>query len=342
MSQDSMNKDRYAVWFDPHVGFVSKTDEKEKTKEVLSEIVMALRSYSPSTILKNGSPINIMDVGSGTGVLTAALSEDGYAVNPEGSKSYALDMLPEHVKLTHNALQTVSRKFESHQSNVIAANVGHNSEPLHLDVGAHDGFDIILASHVAYYPDEQNNLSAFTNQILRSLSNHGLAIFVHDSNNSDIVPLKEQYGELVESETPKNIQAEFSHRGQKTMSFQFASTMSFPKISDEDWERLKQAENYSLDHNPYPNQELLSARALAEFIVHKPLEDMEEGKRSDYIDELKRLVEDKNYELQYNNTVQVAVSPKASMLTKRGIERAVMEVAKQHIAMPNVPNFAVA
>jgi SAM-dependent methyltransferase len=325
--------DRYPIWFSDK-GFTGHTEEKKMTNRVLAELVSRLGVYAPEVLrneAKPSLPLLVLDIGCGTGVVTKSLADSIHKTLDDHDKRnqslhaevLAVDVFNDHVGLTrgrfHRMDDIETKQQDFAETHAPASVLGSDKKKA----------AIALASHVAYYPEEKGKLSQFVNNVLSSLQMNGIAIFIHDSKESDVNPLKDKYGLVQEYLTTEKLAKHLHTAGVSTQTLKFNAALHFPRISDDEWERLAQAENYSATMNPYgDNEKLLTARALAEFVIHRRLEDMEMPQRKEYLSDLKTMLEQKNYDLNYCNEVQVCLPPGHARTMPKKLAHAMRETVK--------------
>ncbi|MBY0406541.1 MAG: class I SAM-dependent methyltransferase [Rickettsiales bacterium] len=322
--------DRYTIWFSDK-GFTGHTEEKKETNRVLAELVDKLGVYAPE-VLRNEADLTrppvIMDIGSGTGVVTKSLADSVHATldaTAHGNQSrhaqvLAVDVFSDHVGLTrgrfHRLDDIEAKQQDFSKEDAPAAALGSGKKAA-----------IALASHVAYYPKD---LGSFVNNIMKSLQKNGAAIFIHDSHESDANALKDKYSQVQEYLTTDKLAQTLRTSGIQTQALKFNAALHFPKITQQDWDRMAEAENYSATTNPYgSNEKLLTARALAEFVIHRRLEDMEMPERKEYLTDLKTMLEKKNYDLNYCNVVHVCLPPGHDRAMPKKLAYAMRETAQK-------------
>ena len=292
MSENTALESRYPLWFGQEFGFVGSTDEKgaitESVNAVLGELTK--KSAAERPVLKDDGNLKLADLGCAAGVLGKMVGD--IACEKTGRKIDYLGVdvnenmdAPVRANVTGTAFNQAN--FQSGSAEKLA-----EFRP-----------DIILASHIYYYPDNavhnpkvnstspNSPLHKSLIDTVGSMKKDSLALIAHESA-SDFDPIKRKYGAHTEADTAERLERMLRPSvSSAANALSFKTHIYFPDLSDAQWERMKQAENYDVNTNPYGDEKkLLNARILAEFMIHKPLENMPEADRNQYVDDLKAIV----------------------------------------------------
>jgi hypothetical protein len=281
---------RYPLWFDNKIGFVGSSNEKVATSDTINALLQKISSKDSATrpVLQcKGDTLTLADLGCAAGVLGKMV---GKSLHEQFGK-----------KIEYTGID-VNENMKNVVEQVVTGDAFQSVHFLHgsAEQLTHCKPDILLASHIYYYPDNEipkpgtqphTPLDKALRDSLLHLKHDGLALIVHESK-SDVDPIKRKFAVHVEGDTTDRLKKMIVPAETVGASIiEFDSHIYFPELSDEQWNKLKCADYYDTQTNPYGDDKaLLNARILAEFFIHKPLENMEVNERLEYLDELKKIV----------------------------------------------------
>lgn len=199
--------------------------------------------------------------------------------------------------------------------------------------------DVALVSHLVYGVS-QSQVEHAISGIEQALSPDGVAVFAHVANTpGSLQNFHDTYGESYTEgtqgadkihDTPEEIGQYCNAHGLKTYSLSYHSQTAFPRLTEEDWEAIKDPDNFAQLERKYDGTMENALRKLA-FVVQKaPRVMAEEGTWAEYIDAVKAVVQanetpDHNGYLDNEIVVQFVPSREASRAAADRLETAVAD-----------------
>ncbi len=168
--------------------------------------------------------------------------------------------------------------------------------------------DLVFVSHVAYYLKNAKNCRVFAENMLQLLNSNGLAIFLHEDST--------HYYRSTYNSTYTNMNAPqmlrdsaSSEKLKERVAFfeiPFTSMLTFSKMTEQEWEALKNPalyKNYS--HLPGFVENLNKLAFIAQCDLRRIFD---EGKLGLFVDEMKKKLVNNNYCFELTTSMQILAS----------------------------------
>ncbi len=299
---------RTSGWF---AEFVQRTDEKEVTAGALAEFLMNLRRTNLVPQFFFGKPPSVLDVGTGTGHLSAQIKAVIEEMNGEGVDYNGIEYDPRFAAQTQRKIR----------GGVVMPGDGFASAENVLDsLQMGDKPDMIVGSHsFMYSPD----LAKSVENIRDLMKPSSIAIFVNLSPDADTVTVTKGFAQDMGAETDAIMVRNFRILQMPTQTIKFRARMYFPEVSEELWQELREAKPYDDKNNPHAaHKDGLVVRKMVEFVLQRPLEALGQDDRNAYLGGIQKKLRVQGNALYLDNIVEVAVSPNSDKQTKRAVELA--------------------
>lgn len=351
MENDALKK-RYKTWYQAYKNAIKANPQNA----VYDDLFAAIDKKFPNAFRGKQAP-QCIDFGCGAGE-TSALLEDficqirGDITQKERPEllatgaipwMYGVDQRLDHLDEAQKRLNYGVVK----PGNIFKQGLGLKPEEQKL-FPLPESNPFVIASHVAYYDGAgkskkpSKKLTYFLNNVQGAMGPQSIAFFTHitspDASPDPLDKFKKKYANIIESYAPKRLEKLLDTREIASFPIEIKAALTFPRLSDEDWDTLKKAEPYQGENPPYPAESnLLEARNILEFLIHTGLEDMPETDRVHYLDEWKALLEQSDYRIPRYSEIRLVLSNKAPEKFKT----AVGEIAES-VKEPSVTALAVA
>ncbi len=282
-----LKSERYSNWFNE---FLRRTDEKLR----LEKIFERLFSNDTTSYMRNGKSCKLFDVGFGDGTLTVKVAKWVEATVSDVTYD-GIELEGKYVEHTSDILHDIDIKHNLKQGSFL------NNEDLS---SFPDDYDIIIASHVAYYA---KNVSDFVLSLISKIDQAGTLVFFHQSELSSVTVMRNKYSLDTTSSPTLEIRNILESKGYKVLDILYPSYIDFGSaglelVTLDDLLKVYREEGRDTMHVKFNN--LMN---LVEFVFHAPLEWLEKnGKLEEAIEMLKRTLVSQNSYLTFWDGLQIA------------------------------------
>jgi SAM-dependent methyltransferase len=304
--------------------------QKHNTQHIVEALARALGSEG--VVFTREKTIDVLDVGCGPGLYAKMFLTSIGKAYPGKIHYHGVDINPAFVEAAKKAVVSLPNVS---QANVVLANAFNGDTLLRDGQKA----NLAQASHIAYYAsddsdkeeDTKRKIENFVSAMMRSVTNDGIALYVHSSKDSDVHgKVARRFGSHM-WDAPDRIAAAAKAMDKEAVSLSVESKLYFPMLDGSSYERLKHVNIYR--HEPNNSKEIRWLKLLA-FVLHSDLVALGERKLGDCIDYTRELLstnrDAKGSYLMVRGDMQVVVNDPS--LIQR-VEKAVARVKGQ---MPEI------
>lgn len=299
--------------------FVKGTHQKRDTALVMGVFAKKLREKQVSLFKQQF--VKVADLGcanSATGI--QYLTSMNY---PPGFHYFGIDTNRTFIKEAEAMLlaEPLIKKHTLIHGNALGGNLKEKKEL------ASELFDFIFISHTAYYLTDELACRAFLVDIMKLLSECGIAIFLHENSTCYFRSTynRNQFNKI---STPMFLEQSARTLNTSFNQFEsicFTSKLKFSPMNGELWEAMKHPESYKR-FSRVPN--FIETLEKLAFIVQRELTGMaQEGSLSDYIDDIREAITTNNNCFDLKTHMQTMVGPKCVLRHK--IARALSETQEE-------------
>ena len=305
---------RTSGWF---AEFVTRTDEKKITSEVLNDFLMKLRDTNLApNLFHNNKPV-VLDIGTGTGYLSTQIKQSFEGMNLDGADYNGIEHDSKFAALTQRQLKgaTVMPGDGLSGANIINSTLQLDTKP-----------DILLASHSFMYSPDLGKTAESVRDLLKPDS---IGFVINLAPNSDTVTLTQGFSEVMGADTNEKLVKNLDGFKIKHQDVPIRAHMNFPEVSEDMWKELSEAKPYDEKTNPHSaHNNGLVIRKMTEFVLQRPLEVLSQNDRDKFLSGLKKKLRVQNNALYLDSVLEVVTSPQADRKTARAVEIAVENTKK--------------
>ena len=306
--EKAITAQRTSDWF---ATFVASTDEKKATADALAQFFMNLRSTHLIPHLFHRHEPVVIDIGTGTGHLSSEIKQLFEQMNPEGVNYNGIEYDPAFAAKSQKKLKG---------GTVMPSDGFSGAESIKQILQLEEQPDLIIGSHsFMYSPD----LAKTTDSVKDLLTPRSIGLFINLSPKTDQISLTKGFAECVGGETAEQLAKNFDRLRMPHHAIHFRAHMNFPTINDDLWKELSEAKPYDETNNPHEaHKDGLVVRKMAEFVLQRPLEALNQEQRDKYLDGLRKKLRVQNNNLYLDNIIEVTAAPDADRATRRALELA--------------------
>lgn len=282
--------------------FLESSNDKIKCIEALAHLMKLLVDIDTTTDEDGKKLIQLLDIGAGDG--TPGLSLLSQFKSTINTKYIAVERDKHFVPLIKDKFQAAQIPHEVY---------GEDFRKI-LDTLSKTKSTIALASHLY----TTTPMHEFFNMVFDLLHENGTLIMAHDSNASDAITFRCQFNGLLKAgnrDCTQDIAAALEKDELRAITIPYESTLSFPRVSEEEWAQLNQIKqaDYTNTYAEVYSPNLLKLKALIEFVISDKLEAFSTSERSSILEKMKSTLEEKDYQFTSICQIQVALSPKNTL-----------------------------
>ncbi|AIL65856.1 methyltransferase [Rickettsiales bacterium Ac37b] len=309
---------RTSTWFKT---FVENTNQKRITALAFDFLINKVKEKSCHI-----APV-VLDVGFGEGELSSRIAQSLTNIYP--SLLYTgIEYDNKFVDQTKNKLSKLGvNNYELICGNCFGDDLSNLPEKAGL----------VLASHIAYYAP---NMDKFVQSLIDKTADHGLAVFLHESADSDMNKLRSKYCHSINTSSNSEIIKSLSKLEIPYSSVELNAKLTFPDNMQELWSELSSCNYHKSTYRPLRNFEL--AKNLLEFVAQTPLESLQAKELlSSYLEDVKKLLTNQSNMLIIRTEMQLAISKEASKEFMVGMFSIAKEMQNYVIPLTQISDIQV-
>lgn len=278
--------------------FLAATNQKAQTADIVGRFLNQLQQRNKETT--NNNLIKVADIGCADGA--ACL---GYIQSLHCNRDFEYMGIDINDKFLEDAQNKLSAEPLIKKASLINGDIlldGLESIPAEQ----HHSFDVIFISHLAYYLQNADYSLQLMKNMSTLLNENGMAIFLHEDSTYHFRSTYNSNYKNVNAPKMLRESAEVLENQAQFNEISFTSSLNFKKMSDEQWEAIKNPALYK-KFSTLPD--MIDNLNKLSFIVQCDLMTLfEEGSLSSYINEMKQILTQNNYCFDLKTTMQVLIS----------------------------------